>query len=514
MSRRKHSSRRRGSNSTTQILQLPRSNIVNNFQPLEILDSESLEKIHRTAMRIVEDLGVVFLNEETLKILRHNGASIDDAGTVRLDAETLMHWVDKCPSSFRLHARNPERDVTIGGNNIHLAPVSGPPNISDLDNGRRMGTYEDQCNLIKLGQSLNVLSLGGASPVEATNLPAETRHLDLYHAQITLTDRAWNARAIGAERVTDALEMVAIARGIERQQLKHEPSLLSVVNVNSPRLMDGEMLTGLMEMVRNGQPCIITPFTLAGAMSPVTLAGALAQQTAEALLVIAFTQMINPGCPVVFGGFTSNVDMKSGAPAFGTPEYAQAILIGGQLARRYGLPYRTSNVNASNAVDAQATYETTMSLWAAMMAHANIINHATGWLEGGLTASMEKYILDVEILQNLKQLLIPPVVDDDSLAFEAIRAVPPGGHHLGSEHTLARFKTAFYAPILSDWQNYESWQGDGAKTATERANPIWKALLAEYNPPPLDPAIHKRLDEYVTMRKQQVTTSAANFSKD
>ncbi len=506
MVRRKQRSGRR-SNSTTKDFQLPRSNMVNNFPPLEILDRESLEKIHRTAMRVVEDLGVVFLNDEAAKILQLNGASIDDAGTVRLNAETLMHWVGKCPSSFQLHARNPERNVIIGGNNIHLAPVSGPPNISDLDNGRRMGTYEDQCNLIKLGQSLNVLSLGGSSPVEATNLPAETRHLDLYHAQITLTDRAWNARAIGAERVSDALEMVAIARSIDRQQLKAEPSLLSVVNVNSPRLMDSEMLTGLMEMVRNGQPCIITPFTLAGAMSPVTLPGALAQQTAEALLVIAFTQMINPGCPVVFGGFTSNVDMKSGAPAFGTPEYAQAILINGQLARRYGLPYRTSNVNASNTVDAQATYETMMSLWAATMAHAHIINHATGWLEGGLTASMEKYILDTEILQNLKQLLIPPVVNEDSLAFDAISAVPPGGHYLGSEHTLARFKTAFYAPILSDWQNYESWQGDGARTATERANPIWKTLLAEYTPPPLDPTIRQRLDEYVTIRKQQIQTS-------
>ncbi len=509
MSRRKQGSRRRSSDSITKVPQLPRSTIVNPFQPVEILDSESLEKIHRTAMRIVEELGLVFLDEQALEILGDNGASIDDAGTVRLDADTLMHWIDKCPPSFQLHARNPERNVTIGGNNIHLAPVGGPPNISDLDNGRRAGTFEDQCKLIKLGQSLNVLSLGGASPVEATDLPAESRHLDFYHAQITLTDRVWNARAIGAERVTDALEMVAIARGVSRQQLKSEPSLLSVVNVNSPRLMDGEMLTGLMEMVRNGQPCMITPFTLAGAMGPITLAGALAQQTAEALLVIAFTQMLNPGCPVVFGGFTSNVDMKTGAPAFGTPEYAQAILIGGQLARRYKLPYRTSNVNASNAVDAQATYETMMSLWAAMMAHANIINHAAGWLEGGLTASMEKYILDAEAIQNLKQLLIPPKVDEESLAFEAIRAVPPGGHHLGSEHTIARFKNAFYAPMLSNWQNFESWESDGAKITTERANTIWKTLLAEYSPPPLDSAIRQQLDEYVVRRKKQIQELSA-----
>jgi trimethylamine--corrinoid protein Co-methyltransferase len=463
-----------------------------------------MDKIHQTAMRIIQDLGVVFMDNEAQEILRHNGADIDSKGTVRLDPENLMHWINKCPSTFQLYARNPERNVIIGGNNIQLAPVGGPPNISDLDKGRRAGTFEDQCTLIKLGQKLNVLTLSGAAPVEAMDLPAETRHLDFYHAQITLTDRVWNARAIGTERVVDALEMVAIARGINRQQLKHEPSLLSVVNVNSPRIMDSEMLRGLMEMVRNGQPCIVTPFTLAGAMSPITLAGSLAQQTAEALLVIAFTQMINPGCPVVFGGFTSNVDMKSGAPAFGTPEYAQAILIGGQLARRYGLPYRSSNVNASNSVDAQATYETMMSLWAAFMAHANIINHATGWLEGGLTASLEKYILDTEILQNLKQLLIPPKVDEDSLAFDAIRAIPPGGHHLGSEHTMARFKTAFYTPILSNWQNFESWQEDGATSATQRANGVWKALLEEYRPPPLDPAIAQRLDEYMARRKAQI----------
>lgn len=504
MSRRNRRSRRRSNDPATQVPQLPRSNIVNHLKPLEILDDGALDKIHQTAMRIIEELGVVFLDNEAQEILRQNGADIDNKGTVRLDPENLMSWVNKCPSTFQLYARKPERNVIIGGNNIQLAPVGGPPNISDLDKGRRAGTFEDQCSLIKLGQNLNVLTLSGAAPVEAMDLPAQTRHLDLYHAQITLTDRVWNARAIGSERVVDALEMVAIARGINREQLKHEPSLLSVININSPRIMDGEMLRGLMEMVRNGQPCIITPFTLAGAMSPITLAGSLAQQTAEALLVIAFTQMINPGCPVVFGGFTSNVDMKSGAPAFGTPEYAQAILIGGQLARRYGLPYRSSNVNASNSVDAQATYETMMSLWAAFMAHANIINHATGWLEGGLTASLEKYILDTEILQNLKQLLIPPKVDDDSLAFDAIRAIPPGGHHLGSEHTMARFKTAFYTPILSNWQNYESWQDDGAKSATQRANSAWKALLEEYRPPPLDPAIAQRLDEYMTMRKAQI----------
>jgi trimethylamine--corrinoid protein Co-methyltransferase len=276
-----------------------------------------------------------------------------------------------------------------------------------------------------------------------------------------------------------------------------------VVNTNSPLRVDGAMLDGLTAMARAGQAVIVTPFTLSGAMSPATLAGALAQQNAEALAVIAFTQMVRPGAPVLYGGFTSNVDMKSGAPAFGTPEYTRAAIAGGQLARRYNLPYRSSNACAANAVDAQAAYESEMSLWGAILGHANLIKHGAGWMEGGLVASYEKMIVDAELLQMMSEFLQPIEVNEDTLGLDAIAEVGPGGHFFGAAHTLARFETAFYAPMLSDWRNFETWREAGAKDTTQRANAIWKQLLAEYQPPPLDPAIDEAVRDYVERRRRE-----------
>jgi trimethylamine--corrinoid protein Co-methyltransferase len=242
-------------------------------------------------------------------------------------------------------------------------------------------------------------------------------------------------------------------------------------------------------------------------MSPVTLAGALAQQNAEALATIALVQLVNPGAPAVYGGFTSNVDMKSGAPAFGTPEYTRAALAGGQLARRYGLPYRSSNANAANLVDAQAAYESEMSLWGAVMGHANIVLHGAGWMEGGLTASFEKFVLDVELLQMMAETLKPIEVNEATLGLNAIREVEPGGHFFGAAHTLERYETAFYTPLISDWRNYETWEESGAETATQRAHKVYKQVLAEYTPPPLDPAINEELEAYVARRKEEGNTT-------
>jgi trimethylamine--corrinoid protein Co-methyltransferase len=298
--------------------------------------------------------------------------------------------------------------------------------------------------------------------------------------------------------------MNAIARNISVDEMAEKPGLITVINVNSPLVVDKEMLAGLTEMTMHGLPCIVTPFTLAGAMSPVTLAGALSQQTAEALAVIAFVQMVRPGCPVVFGGFTSNVDMKSGSPAFGTPEYIKGVLVGGQLARYYNLPYRSSNVNASNAADAQATYESAMSIWACFLAHANIINHAVGWMEGGLCASMEKFIIDAELLQTMSEAFTPLVISDEEFGFDSITEAGHGGHFFGTEHTMERYRTAFYSPILSDWQNFENWEQAGSKTATQRANEVWKSLLENYQQPPIDPAIVAALDRYIEGRKKQI----------
>jgi trimethylamine--corrinoid protein Co-methyltransferase len=263
------------------------------------------------------------------------------------------------------------------------------------------------------------------------------------------------------------------------------------------------MLQGLMAMAEHGQPVVLTPFTLSGAMAPATIAGALALQNAEALAGISFIQMVKPGVPCVYGGFTSNVDMKTGAPAFGTPEYTRAALAGGQLARRYKLPYRSSNACAANAVDAQAAYESEMSLWGAVMGHANLVLHSAGWMEGGLVASFEKMVVDAEMIQGMTEFMRPLEVNDDTLAVDAIKEVGPGGHFFGSAHTLARYENAFYAPLVSDWRNYETWRQAGAVEAAQHANAIWKQLLAEYTPPPIDPAIDEALKAYVAKRKAE-----------
>jgi trimethylamine---corrinoid protein Co-methyltransferase len=288
------------------------------------------------------------------------------------------------------------------------------------------------------------------------------------------------------------------------QEIAESPGVITIISVNSPRRFDQAMSEGLIAMAEHGQAVVITPFTLMGAMAPVSLAGALAQQNAEALFGVVLAQMVRPGTPVMYGAFTSNVDMRSGAPAFGTPENAKANIASGQLARRYGLPYRTSNASASNAADAQGAYETQMSLWGAILGHGNLIYHAAGWQEGGLTASFEKLVLDVEMLQMMIEFLKPLVVDEQELGFEAIKGVPTGGHFFGEPHTMQRYEHAFYRPLVSNWQNYESWQLAGAKDATRRATEIWKQALNEYEEPAMDPAVREALDAYVAKRRVEI----------
>jgi trimethylamine--corrinoid protein Co-methyltransferase len=283
---------------------------------------------------------------------------------------------------------------------------------------------------------------------------------------------------------------------------------MTIINSNSPLRLDGPMSDGLIEMASHGQPVVVTPFTLAGAMTPVSLAGALAQQNAEALFMVALTQLARRGAPVIYGGFTSNVDMRTGSPAFGTPEYVKAAFATGQLARRYRLPWRSSNATASSVVDAQAAYESEMSVWGSIMGGVNLLYQGAGWLEGGLTASFEKLIVDAEILQMMAEVMVPFEVDEAALAVDAIAEVGPGGHFFGSAHTLERYETAFYRPLLSDWRNFETWHDDGARTATERANGIWKQLLAEFEEPPMDPPVREALDAFVARRKREIATGA------
>ncbi len=489
--------------------QLPWRRLRNPYAPIDVLDAEAVEAIHEATMHVLENLGIEFLSASALEILARAGAEVDvDTQMVRMDRGFVLEAVAKAPASFTLHARNPERDVIMGANHICFDSVGGPPNASDLDGGRRSGNFEDLCNFVRLTQALDVLHMCGGTPIAPIELDAETRHLDCTYAFITLTDKVWHGSGLGRKRMADAIDMLCIARGKTRDEIAREPGLFTTINANSPRRFDGPMLDGLMEAAENGQVVSVTPFTLSGAMSPVTLAGSLVQQNAEALAGIAFAQIVAPGAPCMYGAFTSNVDMKTGAPAFGTPEYVKACLAAGQLARRYDLPYRSSNTNASNAVDAQATYESSMSLWGAIMGHANLVHHGAGWLEGGLTASFEKAIVDAEMLQMMAEFLQPPEVNEATLAVDAIAEVAPGGHFFGAKQTLELYETAFYSPLLSDWRNFETWEESGSETATERANGIWKRLLEDYEPPPIDPAVDEELKAFVTRRKREEAEAA------
>ena len=481
--------------------QLPFAQPHNPYQPFNILSDDQIEALHNKSLDVLQEIGINFLLEEARVILKVAGADVDDSSTrVRFDRNLIETTIANAPSVFKVHARNPAHDLVFGGTATSYVMVGSPPNASDTVSGRRPGNFEDYCNFLRLGQSLNIAHQFGGYPVEPTDINTPVRHLVAEQALIKLTDKVGFGYSLNRQRILDSIEMVRIGRGISEQTLLEEPSLFTVVNANSPLVYDRPMLAGIIEMARRNQPIIITPFTLAGAMAPVTVAGAIVQQNAEALAGIAFAQIVNPGAPVLYGGFTSNVDMRSGSPAFGTPEYAKAVLIGGQLARRYGIPYRSSNVNASNAPDAQAAYESQMSIWPCMLAHCNMVKHSLGWLEGGLTASFEKVIMDAEMLQMMSEFMRPVAINNDEMAMDAMLEVGPGGHYFGCAHTLERYENAFYSPILSDWSNFENWQDRGSQDATARAHEIYKKLLKDYKAPPMDQAIAEELDAFVERR--------------
>ena len=484
--------------------QIDKKVLRNRFAPLQALDEEQLEFIHNISLRIVEEEGVEVMGDQALALFREAGASVDDRGVVRMDRALLLETVSKAPETFEVQTRNPEQTLSVGGDVINFGLVSGTPNVHDNINGRRPGNFEDYKKLISFGQYFNVLTFFGNQATAPTDMPANTRHLDTTFINLTLSDKPFFATGIGAGRARDAIEMNAISRGLKMQEMKANPSVMTNINVNSPRKLDDSMAYGAMQLAIFGQPVTVTPFTLMGAMTPSTMAGALAQQNAEALVGIALLQLTNPGTPVVYGGFTSNVDMKSGSPAFGTPENALANIAGGQLARKYKLPYRSSACNASNAVDAQATYETMMALWSAVMGHGNLIYHTAGWLEGGLVASFEKLVIDCEMLQHMSEMLKPLKIDMDEVGLEAMKEVGPGGHFFGCAHTMERYKHAFYAPFISDWQNSEAWTMAGAKDATARATELWPKILEEFEAPPSDPAVVEELQAYMAHRKEQL----------
>ncbi len=497
--RRSRRSRRDLSGRRSSVQQRPWALVRNGYRPIEPYSADQIEAIHEASLTVLETQGIKVLLPAARDLLRAAGAEVEGE-MVRLPRELVLAEVAKAPSSFRLCAPNPARDLIIGDGYVNFANVGGAPNVTDIARGKRPGNLQDYTQLVKLAQSLNALHLHAGYAPEPIDVEVAVRHLVTTETMLTYSDKAFFTFAHSAERVYDVYEMVRLYKGLSHEAMQAEAHFYTVVNTNSPLQIDARMAAGILESARLGQAVIITPFTLAGAMAPVTIPGALTLQNAEALAGLALVQLVRPGCPMVYGGFTSNVDMRSGAPAFGTPEYIKAALGGGQLARRYGLPYRSSNTNASNWPDAQATYEGAMSIWAATMGGVNMMMHGFGWLEGGLTASYEKYIIDAEMLQIMAAFLEPDVVDAETLALDAIREVGPGGHFFGAQHTLRHYETAFYQPMLSDWRNYEQWQADGAKDATTRASEIWKQLLADYEAPIHDPAGLAAMKDYAARR--------------
>lgn len=487
------------------IAQVPWQRFKNMYAPMEPLSADQVETIHDASLSVLENSGIEVMNDHALDLFKKAGAKVDFANKmVYLDRGLVEEQVAKAPSEVTITPRNPDRWIRLGGNDINFAFVSGAPNIHDRINGRRAGNWEDFVKCMKFAQSFNCVNFLGNQVAPPIEMPVNNRHLDTYKASLTLTDKVFSAVSIGHGRCLDHINMVARARGMSVADMENNVGSITNINVNSPRKLDNEMCEGAMTMAEYNQATIVTPFTLMGAMTPITMAAALTQGNAEALIGIVLTQLVRPGAPVLYGTFTSNVDMKSGAPTFGTPENSRANLAGGQMARRYNLPQRTSACNASNAVDGQATYETMMALWSAVMAHGNIVMHSVGWLEGGLVASFEKMVLDAEMIQHVMGYLSPIDTSPESIGLETIDEVAPGGHFFGSPHTMERYETAFYAPFLSDWTNNEAWLQAGGKDTTERATELWQQILRDYEEPVMDPSRVEALDDYIAKRKEEI----------
>lgn len=489
----------------TIIEQMPWNPPVNRDRPTEPLSDAGVEAVHNGAMTILEEIGVEFLNPEAVDILRQAGCIVNGEN-IRFGRDFIMEMVAKAPSTWSLTPRNPDRVLTVGDGTILFGNVSSPPSYWDLEVGRKItGTRVLYQNLLKLSQYFNCIHFVGGYPVEPQDIHPSIRHLDAMYDKLTLTDKVPHTYALGAERVEDTMEMVRISGGWSQAEFDASPKIYTNINSTSPLKHDYPMLDGWMRLARRGQGLVVTPFTLAGAMAPVTMAGAVAQSLAEGLCAVALAQYINPGVACAIGTFTSNVDMKSGAPAFGTPEYMRATQMTGQMARFYGLPMRSSGVCAANVPDGQAMWETSNSLWAAVQSGTHMIYHAAGWLEGGLIASPEKFIMDCEILQQIQHYMDPMTfaTGPDDIALDAIREVGSNGHFFGIQHTQDRYTTAFYQPFLSDWKNFEAWEAGGAIWTPERAHVLYKQILAEFDAPPLPDKIHGELEAFVTRRKEE-----------
>ncbi|TGQ69671.1 trimethylamine methyltransferase [Mesorhizobium sp. M00.F.Ca.ET.186.01.1.1] len=472
----------------------------NPFLPQPIFSDDQVASIHDTALRVLEELGIKVLLPQAREYFARAGALVDpDTDMVRIGRDVVAAALASAPKSIHTHAGDRSRDLTLELGSMTFLAGCGAPNVTDLERGRRPGTFAAFEEFIKMVQHFDVLHMLGPC-VEPQDVDNRFRHYAVNRAQLTLSDKLPFVFARGTPQVDDSFEMVRLARGLSQDEFQANAWCYTVINTNSPRQLDIPMAQGIIDFAKAGQVSIITPFCLAGAMAPITVAGALTLQHAEALAGLTLAQIVRPGAPVVYGSFSSNVDMKSGAPAFGTPEHVKATLGAGQLARFTGLPWRSGGGSAANIADAQAAHETQFALWGSVLSGATVCIHSAGWLEGGLSVSLEKLVTDIEALQTVAELCAATPGDDDSIGFDAIAEVQPGGHFFSAGHTMARYRTAFYEPLVADWSNFGNWTQSGSKTATERATGIWKRILADFEPPASAAATSDVLDEFIARR--------------
>ncbi|MDF1728690.1 MAG: trimethylamine methyltransferase family protein [Sulfitobacter sp.] len=467
---------------------------------LEILDEEALQIIEHNAETVLEEVGVNFLdNPKALERWREAGADVQGE-RVRIPRGLARKLCETAPSSYVQHARNPERNVTVGGKGLVLAPVYGPPFVRDAAGGRRYATMADFNNFVKLGYMSKWLHHSGGTVCEPTDLPVNKRHLDMLYSHMTLSDKPYMGSVTEPSRAQDSVDMSAILFGEEFVQ--QNTVMTSLININSPMTFDDVMMGALEVYAQNNQACIISPFIVGGAMAPVSVAGTLTQVLAECLAGIAYSQLCKAGAPVIMGAFVTSIDMNSGAPTFGTPEAAHITYGVGQLARRMGLPYRSAgSFCGSKLPDAQAAYETANSLNMGLLAGVNFMLHSCGWLEGGLVSSFEKFVMDADQLGALHHLAKGVDMDENGQAMDAIREVGPGGHYLGCEHTQANFKSAFWKSDLLDYKPYETWEDEGARDTQTLASARVEKMLGQYQQPPMEPSIREALDAFVAQRK-------------
>jgi len=473
------------------------------IKPYEVLDEEGISLIEANADRVLEEIGIEFRDDaEALAMWKEAGAEVKGE-RVHFPKGLCRELLKTAPAQFTQHARNPAKSVEIGGDNTVFVPVYGPPFVRDLDGNRRYATLEDFRNFVKLAYMAPSIHHSGGTVCEPVDVPVNKRHLDMVFSHMRYSDKPFMGSVTAPERAEDTVEMCRILFGSDF--VDSNTVLINLINANSPMVFDETMLGAAKVYARANQATIITPFILAGAMSPVTVAGTLTQVLAEVLAGAAFTQLVRPGAPVVFGTFASSISMQSGAPTFGTPEPSLVSYGAAQLARRLKIPFRTGgSLCASKIPDAQAAYESANTLNATVLAGTNFVLHAAGWLEGGLAACYEKFMMDIDQLGMQQKLAEGVDLSENGQAMDAIAEVGPGSHFLGCAHTQANFQTAFYRSSIADNNSFEQWQAEGEKRAEERANVLARKWLETYEPPDLDPGIQDGLRDFISTKKESM----------